>query len=93
MRYIISYDIAENKIRNKLVRILEKYGERVQYSVFEFELDNDGFKNLMSELKVNGFLRRNENYKLNIYCLKPHLVKKIKRVGNKPFLDSKFLVI
>ncbi|GBD34779.1 CRISPR-associated endoribonuclease Cas2 [bacterium HR35] len=93
MRYIISYDISENKIRNRLVRILEKYGERVQYSVFEFELDNDAFRNLLSELKVNGFLRRSKNYKLYIYCLKPHLVKKIKRVGNKPFLDSKFLVV
>lgn len=31
MRIIISYDISDLKLRNKLVKILEKYGERVQY--------------------------------------------------------------
>lgn len=93
MRYIISYDIKDNKTRNRLVRILEKYGERIQYSVFEFELDKDSFINLMSELKVNGFFKKNKNCKISIYCLKPHLVKKIKRIGGKPFLDLGFLVI
>ena len=32
--YIISYDISANKARNKLVKILEGYGKRFQYSVF-----------------------------------------------------------
>ena len=32
--YIVSYDITANKARNKLVKILEGYGKRFQYSVF-----------------------------------------------------------
>lgn len=32
--YIISYDVSDNKKRNKVAKILEEYGERMQYSVF-----------------------------------------------------------
>ena len=36
--YVISYDISENKIRNKVAKILEGYGKRIQYSVFECDI-------------------------------------------------------
>ena len=32
---VIVYDIAETKRRNKVVKLLEKYGVRINYSVFE----------------------------------------------------------
>ena len=32
--YIVSYDIKNNKKRNKVAKILEDYGERILYSVF-----------------------------------------------------------
>lgn len=35
---LISYDITDDKRRTKLMKLLEGYGERVQYSVFEAEL-------------------------------------------------------
>lgn len=33
--YIIAYDIVDDKRRNKISKILEKYGSRVNFSVFE----------------------------------------------------------
>ena len=33
--YLISYDIPDNKRRLRIAHLLEGYGERVQYSVFE----------------------------------------------------------
>lgn len=33
--YLISYDIPDDKRRLKIAHLLEGYGERVQYSVFE----------------------------------------------------------
>ena len=39
--YVISYDISENKIRNKVAKILEGYGKRIQYSVFECDIDEN----------------------------------------------------
>ena len=34
MRYLISYDISDTKTRNKVVKYLESFCYRVQYSVF-----------------------------------------------------------
>ena len=38
MRYIIAYDIENDRTRNKIAKILEGYGIRVQKSVFECKL-------------------------------------------------------
>ncbi|GHT62510.1 hypothetical protein AGMMS50239_16040 [Bacteroidia bacterium] len=32
---VIAYDIEDDKTRNKVAKLLEKYGARVNYSVFE----------------------------------------------------------
>lgn len=37
MQYLICYDIKEDKIRNKVMRYLESFAWRVQYSVFSCE--------------------------------------------------------
>lgn len=39
-RYLISYDIANPKRLRQVARILESYGTRLQYSVFECPLDD-----------------------------------------------------
>lgn len=36
--YLICYDITDNRDRNRVARLLERYGDRVQYSVFEVHL-------------------------------------------------------
>ncbi len=53
--YVISYDIEINKIRNKIAKTLENYGKRVQYSVFECDLNQKRYEELyekLSELMV-----------------------------------------
>ena len=37
-RYVISYDVAEDKRRTKLFELLQGYGERIQFSVFLADL-------------------------------------------------------
>ena len=37
MQYLICYDIRENKIRTKVMKYLESFAWRVQYSVFSCE--------------------------------------------------------
>jgi CRISPR-associated protein Cas2 len=39
MRVVVSYDISDDKRRRKVAQIMEGYGYRVQYSVFECDLD------------------------------------------------------
>jgi len=39
MRYVIVYDIVDDKRRARVARLLESVGERVQWSVFEADWD------------------------------------------------------
>ena len=39
MFYLVTYDIPDDQRRTKVAKILEDFGDRVQYSVFEMELD------------------------------------------------------
>ncbi len=50
MLYVISYDITDNRRRNQVAKLLEGFGERVQYSVFECLLTADQFSALLRRL-------------------------------------------
>ncbi len=56
----VTYDISQTKARNKVVQLLERYGFRVQKSVFELEIKEPQFRGL--KLKLEDILR-----KANIY--------------------------
>ena len=42
VRYVICYDVPDQRRRTKLAKCLDAYGDRVQYSVFECLLDEKG---------------------------------------------------
>lgn len=56
--YLACFDIADNKIRNKVGKLLLTYGDRVQYSVFEVAFnrpaDLENLKNEARELMEAG---------------------------------------
>lgn len=41
MIYIVAYDIANNRRRLRVAKILESWGYRIQESVFQLRLDTD----------------------------------------------------
>ena len=49
MFYLISYDIPDDRRRNQLAKALKGFGTRVQYSVFEAQLNRKQYE----ELKQN----------------------------------------
>lgn len=51
MFWVVSYDIADDKRRRKVSDLLEGYGRRAQYSVFECEIDDDQRDTLERRLK------------------------------------------
>ena len=51
MLVVISYDISEDKIRQKVAKKLGNYGQRVQYSVFECILKEDELRTLAEQLQ------------------------------------------
>lgn len=50
-RGIVSYDIAVTKYRTELSKILKFYGERIQLSVFEFEVTNSEYSEMIMSIK------------------------------------------
>ena len=50
MRYLISYDISDDKVRDKVVRYLEGFAFRLQYSVFTCNLKTAEAKKVWSDL-------------------------------------------
>ena len=64
--YLVSYDIADDGRRNRVVKILEDYGDRVQYSVFEIITDEKRFGIMTRRLKK---VIDDENDSVRIYYL------------------------
>jgi hypothetical protein len=54
--WVIAYDSPSNKRRRKLAKLLEGYGERLQWSVFECRLQPHQLRRLMTAC-VSGWCR------------------------------------
>ena len=49
-RVIIAYDVTDDRRRYRLCKALERYGERIQYSVFELSIALKDLYNLVDDL-------------------------------------------
>jgi len=50
MHLFIAYDISSDKKRNKVSKLLEDFGVRIQFSVFECELTKRELKEIKAKL-------------------------------------------
>ncbi len=48
--YLVCYDISDDRRRERIFKTCRNYGIRLQYSVFECDLDPAELQNLQSEL-------------------------------------------
>ena len=65
MKYIIAYDIPDNNIRNKVSKLLESTGYRLQYSLFVADLEQTS----LQTLKENLILISERSKTNNIYII------------------------
>ncbi|MDR2527359.1 MAG: CRISPR-associated endonuclease Cas2 [Rickettsiales bacterium] len=91
MRFLICYDVADDSLRNKIVKILESYGERVQYSVFEFNLNPARVKEMKYKLIKRKLLDR-KKMSFSIYSICENCYKKVERYGENKILNEKNIV-
>ncbi len=54
---IVSYDISDDKKRRHFQKFIEKFGHRIQYSVYEIENSNRILDNVVTQIK-NKFEKR-----------------------------------
>jgi len=67
MRYVITYDIGDDKVRLRVAQVLQAHGVRVQESVFECLLDPSGLEKLSHRLA--GLLESCEGGEVRVYRL------------------------
>jgi len=78
---VVAYDISDDRRRERVAKILEAYGERVQYSVFECRLDRMQFLRLRHALEE---VILPEEDAVSFYFLCEADVRRIERVGRGP---------
>ncbi len=66
---LISYDISDDKLRTKFAKYLEKYGHRIQYSVFEIDNSPRILNNITSDLKNRFEKRFSQNDSIYVFEL------------------------
>ncbi len=54
--YVVAYDIADDRRRSKVVKVLEAIGHRVNFSVFECMLTDIQYRNYCCPLKLKRAL-------------------------------------
>ena len=52
MRYVIAYDIADDRRRYQVAKFLEGWGRRVQESVFECDLSPEELEEVINHLEA-----------------------------------------
>ena len=51
--FLVLYDIQSDRLRTRFAKFLEKYGRRIQYSVFEVKNSQRILKNI--EIEINTY--------------------------------------
>jgi CRISPR-associated protein Cas2 len=83
MFYLICYDITNDRRRDRVSRLLEGYGMRVQKSVFECVLTPDQYALLQKRFQTKRYLNPNED-QLRFYPLSPRHRKLVLLLGVQP---------
>lgn len=79
--YVVAYDISDTKRRNKVVKLLHKYGIRVNLSVFECMLSVSQYDELCQKLER---LIVPTDDQVNIYFICRDCFAKIQYIPNIP---------
>ncbi len=80
--FFVVYDFKSDSRRARFVKILEKYGVRVQYSVFEFFLTKARKIEMMAKLKKGEFFENKKDEAVMIIPVSQDIARKIERFGN-----------
>ena len=94
MKYIVAYDISEDKRRNKLSALLDKYGIRVQYSLYEIELNQTKLKYLIAKIKEQQLYDKNID-SIRFYYIHESTLKnsfELSKKRFKPFEEQKLYI-
>lgn len=94
-KYIVCYDIKNDKGRSKIEKIVRGYGQRIQYSVFICLLSRDELRELSKDLKqaFKSELFKKDNDSIYIFFNCDLCYNKIKQIGKKLEINEYYTII
>ncbi len=66
---LISYDIADNKLRTRFMKYITKFGHRLQYSVYEIDNGKTVLDNIRQEIEDKWVPLFGENDSVMIFVM------------------------
>jgi len=91
MFVVISYDIQDDKRRSRIFKLLKNFGQWMQYSVFECDLDKANFLRLKDRL--DHLIDVSKEDSVRFYFLCEGCKRQIERVGGeKPRKEGAVIV-
>jgi CRISPR-associated protein Cas2 len=79
MYLVVSYDIHDDKRRNRIHKVLKNFGERIQFSVFECDLTKEQLLRMHHALK--RIIKEEDQDSVRFYHLCDSCQRKIDRIG------------
>jgi CRISPR-associated protein Cas2 len=79
MYLVVSYDIHDDKRRNRIHKVLKNFGERIQFSVFECDLTKEQLLRMQHALKP--IIEEKDQDSVRFYHLCDSCQRKIDRIG------------
>jgi CRISPR-associated protein Cas2 len=83
MFYLICYDVVNDRRRDRVSRLFEAYGLRIQKSVFECVLTPDQYASLQKRLQTKRYLNPEED-QIRFYPIAPRHRKLVLILGAQP---------
>ena len=91
MFVVISYDVADDKRRGRIFKTLKNFGQWMQYSVFECEVDKMNFLRLKDRL--DQVIDAREGDSIRFYFLCENCKRQVERIGGeKPRKEGAVIV-
>ena len=81
MFVVISYDIRNDKRRTRIFKTLKNFGQWMQYSVFECEVDKMNFLKLKDRL--DDLIEADKDDSIRFYFLCESCKRQVERIGGE----------
>ena len=90
---IVSYDFENDRARTRFAKFLEKYGDRIQYSVWQVRDSQRVLQNILTEVELRYKKHFTGADSIYIFQVCEGCKKKIKRYGYAKHEESDLIYI
>jgi len=90
MKYLITYDICNDNRREKVIKLLNDCGKRVQFSCFEIDISSQELESLISQL--NEVIDKEED-RIYIFPISKFAIPFVKKLGKVDTEDNSSLIL